>query len=1151
MGSTTLAPGNGFGLAVAAGGLRGGRRGALGNGPVLPGRARFDGTGAVRIRGRIVVRVGVEQRVAGGVRFLCPEKSGGAPAARPQRGAAPMPSAAAPTLAPAPPAASAAPVPPAGSPGSADLAESPGGMGSGAPAGLSGGAAPFVRRHVGPSPTQQAGMLHELGLASREELIAETIPAAIRRERGLRLPPALPEADLLRELRRLAGRNRVRRSFIGRGYYGTVTPPVILRNLLENPGWYTQYTPYQSEISQGRLELLLNFQTLTADLTGLPVAGASLLDEATAAAEAMSMCHAAARGRRPVFLADRGLHRQTLAVLRTRAEAAGIRLRVQGLEDDTEFSGEVSGVLAQYPDTRGRIRDFRALAARVREAGGLFVAATDLLALTLLTPPGEFGADLAVGSTQRFGMPMGGGGPHAAFLATGKHHARRLPGRVVGISRDTEGRRGFRLALQTREQHIRRDRATSNICTAQVLPALVAVAYAVWHGPEGLVRIARRVRQWTLALGEGLRRLGLEPGPAEGPVFDTLTVVVGEARAERVLEAAAARGIALGRPAPGEVGVSLDETAGWSEVEAVLGAFVAGVGGTGTNGTGTNGTGSGKGVVEAAAGKGAMAAGESGSPDRAPEPGAPGSAARLLEAVAGAEELPAPFRRTSVFLEQEVFHRNRSEHEMLRWLHRLQARDLSLTTSMIPLGSCTMKLNAAAEMIPVTWPDFADLHPFAPAEDAAGYARLYADLEEYLAEITGFAAVSLQPNAGSQGEFAGLLMIRAFHRSRGESERDLCFIPKSAHGTNPASAALAGYRVVPVGTAPAGDIDLEDLRARLGEHPGRAGALMITYPSTHGVFEEGVREVCRLAHEAGALVYLDGANLNAQVGLTSPAAIGADVCHLNLHKTFCIPHGGGGPGMGPVACTAALAPFLPGHPEGPPEWAGEGRRVGAVSAAPYGSPAILPISWAYIRLMGPDGLREASEVAILSANLMAHRLREHYPLLYAGRNGRVAHEFILDCRPFAASSGVGVEDIAKRLMDYGFHAPTMSFPVPGTLMIEPTESESGEELDRFCEALISIRAEIREIEEGRMDREDNPLKRAPHTAREVTADAWERPYSRSVAAFPAPWTLEHKYWPPVSRIDNAAGDRNLVCTCPSHWEDDLPGERRAKNGGAP
>ena len=1000
------------------------------------------------------------------------------------------------------------------------------------------GAAPFLRRHLGPSPTQQAGMLHELGLPSRERLIAETVPAAIRREEPLRLPAALSEAELLRELRAVAGENRVRRSFVGRGYYGTVTPPVILRNILENPGWYTQYTPYQSEISQGRLELLLNFQTLTADLTGLPIAGASLLDEATAAAEAMSLCHAAGRGRRPVFLADPGLHPQTLAVLRTRAEAAGIRLEVRDLGEEAEVSGEVCGALAQYPDTRGRLRDFRALAARLHEAGALFAAATDLLALTLLTPPGEFGADIAVGSTQRFGMPMGGGGPHAAFFATGKHHARRLPGRVVGISRDTEGRPAFRLALQTREQHIRRDRATSNICTAQVLPALVAIAYAVWHGPEGLVRIARRVRQLTIALREGLLRQGFAVGPAEGPVFDTLTVPVGAERAERVLEAAAARGRNLGRPAPGEIGVSLDETAGPEDVEAVLAAFAAGAarsgtgglpGGTGESGPGAGGTGRGE------AGAGEVAAAE--------------SAERLLEAAAPEEELPPAFRRTSVFLDHDVFHQHRSEHEMLRWLHRLQARDLSLTTSMIPLGSCTMKLNATAEMIPVTWPEFADLHPFAPAADAAGYARIYADLEAWLAEITGFAAVSLQPNAGSQGEFAGLLMIRAFHRSRGESGRDLCFIPKSAHGTNPASAALAGYRVAPVGTTPEGDIALDDLRARLAEHPGRAGALMITYPSTHGVFEEEVREVCRLAHEAGALVYLDGANLNAQVGLTSAAAIGADVCHINLHKTFCIPHGGGGPGMGPVACTAELAPFLPGHPDAPPVAslsAGGGaedgrRRVGAVSAAPYGSPAILPISWAYIRMMGAEGLREASEVAILSANYMAHRLSAHYPLLYVGRGGRVAHEFILDCRPFAASSGVGVEDIAKRLMDYGFHAPTMSFPVPGTLMVEPTESESREELDRFCDALVAIREEIREIEEGRADRADNPLKRAPHTARAVTDDAWERSYSRRRAAFPAPWTLEHKYWPPVSRVDNARGDRNLVCTCPSHWEeDDLP-----------
>ena len=998
--------------------------------------------------------------------------------------------------------------PASGAGGGAAAAESP--------PGFPDGAAPFVRRHIGPSPTQQAGMLHELGLASREELVAETVPEGIRRDRPLAVPPALSEAALLAELRRIAGRNRPRTNLIGRGYYGTVTPPVILRNLLENPGWYTQYTPYQSEISQGRLEMLVNFQTLTADLTGLPIAGASLLDEATAAAEAMAMCRAAARGRRPVFLADSGAHPQTLAVLRTRAEAAGIRLverALSGPGGGGEITEEVSGALVQYPDTRGRIRDFRELAERLHEAGALLVCATDLLALTLLTPPGEFGADIAVGSAQRFGMPMGAGGPHAAFLATRQEHARRMPGRVVGISRDTEGRPGYRLAMQTREQHIRRDRATSNICTAQVLPALVATAYAAWHGPEGLARIARRTRRLTLALREGLRRLGFagEDGGEDGgeAVFDTLAIPVGAEAAGRIVAAADARGLNLGRPTEGEVAVSLDETSGPEEVAAVLAAFADGAG----------------------EGSGGPVGGSVGGP--------------VEELLAEAEaELPSPFRRGSVFLDHEVFHRHRSEHEMLRWLHRLQARDLSLTTSMIPLGSCTMKLNAAAEMIPVTWPGFADIHPFAPAEQTAGYDRIYRDLEAWLAEITGFAAVSLQPNAGSQGEFAGLLMIRAFHESRGDRERDVCFIPASAHGTNPASAALAGYRVQPVGTTPEGDIALDDLEAKLAAHPGRAGALMITYPSTHGVFEESVSEVCRLAREAGARVYLDGANLNAQVGLAAPAEFGADVCHINLHKTFCIPHGGGGPGMGPVACTAELAPFLPGHPALPAEGR-DSRRVGAVSAAPYGSPAILPISWAYIRLMGPDGLREASEVAILSANYMAHRLAPHYPLLYRGARGRVAHEFILDCRPFGASAGVSVEDIAKRLMDYGFHAPTMSFPVPGTLMIEPTESESREELDRFCEALVRIRAEIREIEEGRADRENNPLKRAPHTAFEVMDDGWNRAYSRREAAFPAPWTVEHKYWPPVSRVDNAAGDRNLVCTCPSHWQETEPGAPRA------
>ncbi len=945
------------------------------------------------------------------------------------------------------------------------------------------GAAPFVRRHIGPSPTQQAALLHDLGVASLEELIAETIPADIRLERELDLPAPLSEAGLLRSLREIAAENEPARSFIGRGYYGTVTPPVLLRNILEDPGWYTQYTPYQSEISQGRLEILLNFQTLVADLTGLPVAGASLLDEATAAAEAMAMCHRSTR--RPVFLADRHLHPQTLAVLGTRARAAGIRLEIRDLAETPDPGPDLSGVVVQYPDTEGRITDWRPLVERVHAAGGLFVVATDLLALTLLRPPGEFGADIAVGSSQRFGMPMGGGGPHAAFLATLPRYARRTPGRVVGVSRDASGRIAFRLALQTREQHIRRDRATSNICTAQVLPALVASTYAAWHGPEGLVRIARTVRRLTLALGRGLRELGFATGT--GPVFDTLAVAASPEETDRILRAAEARGMNLARHEGGGVGVSLDETTTLEDLDRILTAFAA--------------------------------------PRPAPR------ALDLLPARGEEEPLPRALERRSIFLDHEVFHVHRSEHEMLRYLHRLRERDLSLTTSMIPLGSCTMKLNGTAEMLPVTWPEFAEVHPFAPLRQLRGYARIAGELEAQLAEITGFHAVSLQPNAGSQGEFAGLLMIRAYHESRGESERDVCLIPVSAHGTNPASATMAGLRVVPVGTAAQGDISVSDLAEKIEANRGRIAALMITYPSTHGVFEEGVREICRMIHAAGGLVYLDGANLNAQVGLTSPARIGADVCHINLHKTFCIPHGGGGPGMGPVAATRELAPFLPGHPNGPqgPE------RIGAISAAPWGSPAILPISWAYIRMMGARGLREASEVAILAANYMANRLEGHYPLLYRGSGGRVAHEFILDCRQFRKSAGVEANDIAKRLMDYGFHAPTMSFPVPGTLMIEPTESESKEELDRFCDAMIRIRGEIRDIEAGRADRERNPLRLAPHTAREVVRHDWDRPYRRELAAFPAPWVAENKYWPPVSRVDNARGDRNLICSCPDDW----------------
>ena len=940
-------------------------------------------------------------------------------------------------------------------------------------------------------------MLSELGLISRARLIEETIPEDIRTREALDLPPALSEVELLGALRRIGARNQVRRSFIGRGYYGAVTPPVLLRNILEDPGWYTQYTPYQSEISQGRLEILLNFQTLVSDLTGLPVSNASLLDEATAAAEAMAMCFRAVRGREG-FIADERLHPQTLAVMSTRAEAMGIRLEIRDLAAGSlELPDRLGGVAVQYPDTLGTIRDWRPLVRAAHDVGGLFVACCDPLALTLLTPPGDFGADIAVGSTQRFGMPMGGGGPHAAFLSTRISFQRRVPGRVVGMSHDCDGRPAFRLALQTREQHIRRDRATSNICTAQVLPALVASAYAVWHGPEGLRQIARRIRRLTLGLCDGLERLGFRTG--RHPVFDTLTVPLPEAEANRIAAAAEASGINLGRVRrrskhiPEGITIALDETATPEDLDGILAAFSRGR----------------RGVV----------------------------ASELLEAPledapGGRHALPLAFRRVSEYLTHEVFQQVRSEHEMLRYLKRLRDRDLSLTTSMIPLGSCTMKLNAAAEMIPVTWPEFSEIHPFAPPDQLGGFRAVAEDLETWLAEITGFHAVSLQPNAGSQGELAGLLMIRAFHRSRGDDARNVCLIPASAHGTNPASAALAGMRVVPVRTTPTGEVALDDLAQKIALHRGRIAALMITYPSTNGVFEEGVRDVCRMVRDAGGRVYLDGANMNAQLGLTNPARIGADVCHLNLHKTFCIPHGGGGPGMGPVAATEELAPFLPGHPDAVDQGP---QRIGAISAAPWGSPAILPISWAFIRLMGADGLREASEVAILSANTMASRLAPHYRLLFTGARGRVAHEFILDCRPFKRSAGIEANDIAKRLMDYGFHAPTMSFPVVGTLMIEPTESESLPELDRFCDAMLRIREEVRDIEEGRADRERNPLKLAPHTVADVTADVWDRPYSRRQAAFPAPWVEDGKFWPPVGRVDNAAGDRNLVCSCPDDW----------------
>ncbi|HEX5044929.1 MAG TPA: aminomethyl-transferring glycine dehydrogenase [Candidatus Polarisedimenticolaceae bacterium] len=933
----------------------------------------------------------------------------------------------------------------------------------------------FADRHIGPRGEEIHRMLDALGVRSLDELIDQTVPGAIRSTAPLDLPPARSEAAVLADLAELAGRNRVLRSYLGMGYAATFTPPVIQRNVLENPGWYTQYTPYQAEIAQGRLEALLNFQTMVIDLTGLPVANASLLDEATAAAEAMTLCRRVAEGQGEgaVFFASERCHPQTLAVLETRAAPLGLRV-VVGDHARWDFTTPTFGALVQYPATDGEIIDYAGFAERAHAAGALVVVAADLLALTLLRAPGEFGADVCVGNTQRFGVPLGFGGPHAAFMACREAHRRQMPGRIVGVSRDAQGRPALRLALSTREQHIRRDKATSNICTAQVLLAVMASMYAVWHGPEGLTSIARDLRRRTLRLAGALRELGLTVRHAE--VFDTVRVSPGRRGAAAVLEEALARGINLRAFPDGDVGIALDETTGDDDLRDVLAAF----GG-----------------------------------DRLPEEGTP-------------VEIPASLRRRSPFLTHPVFHAHRSETEMLRYLRRLEARDLSLTTSMIPLGSCTMKLNATAEMFPVSFPGFAQLHPFAPAEQAAGYRELFARLTRWLAEITGFSAVSLMPNAGSQGEYAGLLTIRAFHASRGEAHRDVCLIPVSAHGTNPASAVMAGLRVVPVACDAQGNVDLADLAAKIAAHAGRVAAMMLTYPSTYGVFEESVRAVIDAVHDAGGQVYLDGANMNALVGLCRPGDFGADVAHLNLHKTFCIPHGGGGPGMGPIGVAGHLAPFLPRHPLAE---VGGSSGIGPVAAAPWGSPSILPISYAYIALMGPDGLRRATEVAILSANYVAARLAPHYPLLFSGRNGRVAHECIVDLKPLKASADVDADDVAKRLMDYGFHAPTMSWPVAGTLMIEPTESESKGELDRFCDAMIAIRGEADEIARGEADRAVNLLKMAPHTAEVVAADVWDRPYGRHRAAFPPGTAAGAKFWPAVSRIDNAYGDRNFVCAC--------------------
>jgi glycine dehydrogenase len=936
----------------------------------------------------------------------------------------------------------------------------------------------FVRRHVGPRASDVQAMLSTVGSASLDALVDTAVPPGIRLRRALDLPEALTESDALAHLAALASENQVMRSLIGCGYHDCITPAVIQRTILENPGWYTQYTPYQAEIAQGRLEALLNFQTMVADLTGLPLANASLLDEGTAAAEAMAMCFAKTRRKRTRFFAAADLHPQTLAVVATRADGLGIEVVVGDPFDARFDDGSFCGALLSYPTTDGRVEDYRAVAQAAHANDTLVVVAADLLALTLFEAPGTWGADIVVGTTQRFGVPLGFGGPHAAYLSTTEDYARQMPGRIIGVSRAVDGSMAYRLAIQTREQHIRRDKATSNICTAQVLLAVIAGAYAVYHGPEGLRQIAERVRATALVFAEALRTAGVAVDAATR--FDTVSVRVADARA--VLDAALAQGFNLRDLGDGRVSVAFDERSTLDEVAALLPCF------------GADAT----------------------------------RAATIVDTVDAT--IATPLARTTPYLEHEVFHSYRSEHELLRYLHRLQAKDLSLTTSMIPLGSCTMKLNAAAEMMPVTMPGFGKLHPFAPPEQTRGYQRMFDTLERWLAEITGFAAVSLQPNAGSQGEYTGLMVIRAWHHAQGNAHRDVCLIPVSAHGTNPASAVIAGFKVVAVQCDSEGNIDLADLRAKAEKHREHLAALMITYPSTHGVFETEVREACDIIHQHGGQVYLDGANMNAQVGLCRPGDYGADVCHLNLHKTFCIPHGGGGPGMGPIGVVAHLAPYLPGHPL---RECGGAEAIGPVSAAPYGSPSILPISYTYIAMMGPDGLRHATEVAILNANYMAARLRGHYDILFTGNEGRVAHEFVLDLRPFKASAGVDVEDVAKRLMDYGFHAPTMSWPVPGTLMVEPTESESKDELDRFCDAMIAIREEIRQVEAGQLPRENNPLKHAPHTMAAVLDDAWDRPYSREVAAFPAAWVRAHKFWPSVARIDNAFGDRHLMCTCPS------------------
>ena len=959
----------------------------------------------------------------------------------------------------------------------------------------------FARRHIGPNEGEVAAMLSELGFESLEALIDAAVPKNIRLNRSLNLPEAKSEIEALAELRTIAKKNKVVRSFIGTGYYDCITPPVIQRNILENPGWYTAYTPYQAEIAQGRLEALLNFQQMIIDLTALDIANASLLDEATAAAEAMSLCHAVVPNRNTFFVAY-DCHPQTIAVVQTRAKPLGIEIKIDD-HSNFKFDETVFGALIQYPATDGAIYDYSDLVSRVHDAGALVTVAADILALTLLKPPGEFGADVAVGNTQRFGVPLGFGGPHAAYFATRDEFKRHMPGRLVGVSHDAEGHAAYRLALQTREQHIRRDKATSNICTAQVLLAVIASMYAVYHGPKGLRAIAERVHRLASQFAEGLRALGCTI--THENFFDTLRVEVESS--EVILEHAAKAGCNLRALGPRAVGVSFDETTTSRDIELLMSIF---------RGTSVRD----------------LADDDVGEPPI---------------------RIPQSAIRNSQFLTHPIFNTHDTETEMLRYLKKLESRDLSLTTSMIPLGSCTMKLNATAEMLPISWPEISKLHPFAPAEQATGYKKVCEQLEDWLAEITGFAAVSLQPNAGSQGEFAGLLAIREYHAFRGESHRNVCLIPTSAHGTNPASAVMAGFKVVSVACLKDGDIDVADLRAKADEHARDLAALMVTYPSTHGVFEPTIREICDIVHAHGGQVFMDGANMNAQCGLCRPGDYGADVCHLNLHKTFCIPHGGGGPGVGPIGVAEHLAPYLPrefvldpttgkvlfgegDHGKRPPLGSGSNYHVGGgkggnVAAAAYGSASILTITWMYIRMMGAGGLKRASEVAILNANYVAKLLEPYFRVLFKGKHGLVAHECIIDLRQWK-SAGIEVEDVAKRLMDYGFHAPTVSWPVTGTMMIEPTESEPKHELDRFCDAMISIHGEMEAIAAGKQHRQNNLLKNAPHTARQIAADKWDHPYSREQAAFPASWTREHKFWPAVARIDNVYGDRNLFCSCP-------------------